>query len=503
MSENTNLPAAGFLSRKRDQMPASLLGGKIPPQDIPMEQAIIGAILLERQAVFKALEYIKTSEPFFKDAHRLIYDACLELVREGRPVDLLMVVSKLRQSGRLEDVGGPFYLTELTTKVASSSNIAYHCEVVIQKHIQRGRIIVAQQMLQDAYDDTSDPFTGIENDRRNLEALIPDTSMIEEFTDLAVEAIKDVEDAIAGKINPIYIGLRDVDNEFAFDGGELVVIGGKPGTGKTSVFTTIAKGVRRMNPDIPVLFNSLEMKGKKIVSRDMASTIKVSQMRFRTGKGIDKHHFEDMQDSIQGYSGIYSIQCWTVEQLRVKVRSFRRVKKIPATTRIALVFDYIQIAKGEKAGNREQEVSSISRGLKQLAEEENVLMLAGSQLNKESGKNRPTAANLRESEGIRNDADWVILLWSPSQNDVEFYEDGSSTANVVEAIFDKVRFGKPGQIIKLHMSDYGLIGDMPDRNYDDEIGPPPKFAPNMKHFSEPRHSEDQPDAGTPIDNFPF
>ena len=479
----------------------------IPPSDNAMEMAVLGAVILERDSMDRIASFI-TPDSFYHPNNKEVFLACHSLWKDGKPIDLMTVKSELSRRGKLNMVGGAFYLTELMGKVASAANIEHHAQALRQKFIRRGMMAAAMAMFESAQDDQADVFDVLTTSMETLRGLSPDTSPVEEFTELAVEAMKDVEAVVAGDSRPIFIGFRDIDQEFAFEGGDLVVLGGKSGTGKTSVMMRAAKRIRMMNPDIPVLFNSLEMKGKKIVSRDMASEMGVSQMRFRTGKGMGVEEFSRMQGLVEGYKGIYSMQSYTVEQSRAKVREFRRRFKVPQHIPVAMMFDYIQIAKGEKGGNREQEVASISRALKQMAQEENVLVFAGSQLNKESGNNRPTSSNLRESEGLRNDADFVVLLYSPLLNGVEHYEDGSSTKNVLEAIFDKVRFGRPGTIVKLHMDDHGLVGDLPDPNAPmehDGLGVDPRrVQPKAIDFGESRHNQEYEgsDRGA-HDNFPF
>lgn len=475
----------------------------IPPSDPAMEQAVLGAMMLERDAMDR-VSSIVIPECFHNPNNRAVFEACHSLWKDGKPVEILSVKSELARRGKLNMVGGAFYLTELVSKVASAANIEHHGLALRQKHMRRSMMAAAMAMFESAQDDQADVLEVIAATQDSLRELVPDTAPVQEFTDLAVEAMKDVEAVVAGESKPIFIGFRDIDEDFAFEVGDLVVIGGKSGTGKTSVMMRAAKRLRAKRPDIPVLFNSLEMKGKKIVARDMASEMGISQMRFRTGAGMGVEEFTRMQGLVDGYKGIFGMQCYSVEQLRVKIRAFRRSFRIPLSTPVAIMFDYIQIAKGEKSGNREQEVASISRALKQMAEEEGCVVFAGSQLNKESGTNRPTAANLRESEGIRNDADFVILLFSPEKNDMPTFEDGTSTAGVLEAIFDKVRSGRPGTIVRLHMDPRsGLVGDMPLDGRRDDGDPlagvdPRRVQGKVIDFTVPAHEQDDVS-----DRFPF
>ena len=472
-------------------LPRSIMGGRIPPQDIAMEQAILGAVILQKDAIYTAMEYLKTPDPLYKEANKLVYRACLDLAANRKPIDMLTVKNKLESSGRLEAAGGFSYIMDLTSKVASAANLAYHCEVVVQKFIQRSRIVLAQKMMDDAFDETSDPFVGIERDRKALDELVPDGEAMQEAADLVVPVLEDVEAAIRGESKSIYIGFGEIDKNYAFEPGELVLILADSGTGKTAFSWQVAKRIRKRYPRIPVIFNCLEMVGKQLVARDMASSNDLSQMRMRTGKGIGKDEIARMATMGDEYSGIYTVMCWTNESLALKVRQIRKQWSLKETDPVVVVGDNLQIMVGEKAGNREQEVASIGRGAKILAADKNVLYIMLGQVNDDSKGNRPTKKNCRESKAPGNDSDWVLVLYSPSNNGQDRYDGGESTKNTIEVILDKVRFGRPGAVVKLHMSDYGLIGDMPNDDYDTELRLA-KIEPKVINFGESRHSDEQP-----------
>lgn len=469
-------------------------GGKKPPQAVELEWAVLGVVLNDPAAIDNVSGILKP-EMFFKHENKIIYEAVLSLAAMKAQHDIHLVTNKLRKMGELDNVGGVAFIAQLVTKYAKKGSVSEYSRIIAHKWMLRSIILMAQDLERQAYEPDADPFMVIESCNRSVKDIEPGIEMIEKAEDLALQAMMDVEAVIRGDKKPIYLGFKDIDEEYAFDVGDLVLLGGKSGTGKTGFMMQVAKRVRKSRPDIPVVFNSLEMKGKKIISRDMASSLSISQMRFRTGNGIGIPEFAGMQKIIPSYAGIHFVQCWTAEQLGAKVRQIKKGLGLTELDPMIVVCDYAQIMKGEKGGNREQEVASISRGSKQLAEQENLVFILGSQLNKEAGKGRPTKSNLRESEALANDADWVILLYNPSKNEVMQYEDGSSTANVLEAIFDKVRFGKDGETVRLHMSNYGLVGDLGlggGNAQNDELSLP-KIQPNTKFFNEPSHSTEQPD----------
>ena len=499
-------PSAEMLARRSNAIiPQSLRAGRIPPQVIDMEQAVLGAIILERGAIDKIVHFI-TPEKFYKDGHRLIYEAAMSLYGSNRPIDLLTVKGQLSSMGRLEDAGGIAYLMELTSKVASGGNIDYHARMIHQKWILRSIIIACDDAINRAYDETQDPFAIHSSLVKEMEELEPQSDELVNGMDFIPEIAKDVEAAMRGESPSLRLGFRDLDQDYAFDFGEYVIVAGDSGTGKTTFIMQVAKRVRREYPNVPIIFNARDMEGKKVVSRDLASEMMVSQMRFRTGNGMEQRHFSDMNELACAYDGIYFCSEFSAASLMAHIRKLKKKLGLSQEAGVIVINDYLQLGDGD-GSSREQQVANISLDDKKIARKNNALVIDLSQLNESAGKARPNHKSIRESRAPYHHADWVIFLYSPSKNGEERYENGASTANIIEAILDKVRCGRPGNVIKLWMTKHGLITDLPDDmiddSNDDEIGPPPKFAPNMKHFSEPRHSEDQPDAGDSIDNFPF
>lgn len=491
MSEDYT-PSPEWLGRKMSHaMPPGIRSGRIPPQDIGVEMSVLGVLLQEPNSLDRISQVLRP-EMFYKESHRIIFQAILDLAPSKTYNDLRLVIPHLKRRGELEEVGGQDYVTSLVLKYARTANLERYALKLAEKFMLRELIKLGDGMVARAYDETTDVFQLMDDAGKELKAIEPVASGMEDAGDLVGPVMSDVEKAIKGEIEPIYIGFRDIDSEYAFDVGELVVIAGKSGTGKTTKMVQIAKRIRKRYPKIPVVFNSLEMKGKKVISRDMASTIGVSQQRFRTGRDITQADFAAMHKIAGDYKGIHFVQCWTNDMLAAKVRQVRKHWGLEEDDPVVVMGDYAQIMKGDKSTNREQVVASIGRGAKQMAESENVLYFLGSQINKDAGKGRPTKSNLRESEALGNDADWVIMLYSPWNNEEKNYADGESTKNILEAIFDKVRFGRPGQIVKLMMTDHGLITDLPrwdDHPPSDDFPDPRRIKP--KDYSIPSHDEEQ------------
>lgn len=487
---------------KREKVMDVLLGGKIPPQAVMEETEVVGYCMSSADGYDRCMSVGMSSEHFYKEANRIVWAAIARICSRRMLPNLVAVSGELRDMGQLDSIGGLFALTEI--RACPSANLEYNCLKVRQAYIHRGRIVAAQNMLVSAYEGKDDPFDALDADRKALAELEPSTSGMVEASDLVIPVIDDVEAAMRGESKSIFIGFRDIDAEYAYEPGELVVIPADSGTGKTAFAWQISTRVKNRNPRIPVLFNCLEMEGKQLVSRDMASSIQISQQRMRTGNGITRNDIAKMATMGGQYKGVWVVKCWTNEQLRSKVRQIRKQLGLKDSDPVVVVSDNLQIMHGDKTGgNREQEVASIGRGAKVLAVEENVLYFMLAQVNKAAGTERPTKKNIRESVAPGNDADWVMVLYSPINNGQEFYEGGDSTRNILEVWFDKVRFGKPYARVKLHMSDYGLIGDMPSykTEYEESLNLP-QIQPNMR-YDIPRHDEDQPISGGGGDLFPF
>jgi replicative DNA helicase len=395
--------------------------------------------------------------------------------------------NRLQSDGVLEEVGGIFYLMELSKKVASDANIEYHAQVIHEKWIRRQVINTCSEAISAMYGDTDDTFDTHSALVKSLEMIEPKTDELTNAMDLIPEISKEIEAAIRGESSSLKLGYRDIDEEYAFDFKEYVVIAGDSGTGKTTFMVQVAKQMRRMYKNVPIIFNARDMDSKKVISRDLASEIEVSQMRFRTGKGIDGRHFERINARAMDYNGIYMCCEFTAAGLRAKVRKIRKQLNIPQEQGIVVINDYLQI--GDSNGSsREQVVAGSSLEDKSIAIKENVLMIDLSQVNESAGKARPNHKSIRESRAPYHHADWVIFLYSPSKNEELRYENGDSTEGIIEAIFDKVRCGRPGNIIKLSMTsfgkitDYGIAGDLKF----------PTIEPNRKYFNEAAHSDEQP-----------
>lgn len=482
-------PSAEFLSRKANVVTPPIRPGRIPPQAIDMEQAVLGACLLEKDAIDRVAGTL-TPEMFYKEGNRLIYESMVEMAKTSSPIDLRTVMHHLSQKGNLESVGGVFYLMELTGKVAQAANIEAHARVIQQKWYMRSIISICDTAVNDAYDETSDPFDLHSRLIKQIEDLEPATDELTNGMDFIPVIAQEAEDAMNGKSRSLKMGFMEMDGEYALDFKEYMVVAGDSGTGKTTFVMQIAKKMRKMYPDVPILFNARDMEGKKVVARDLASEMKLSQMRFRTGKDMRIEHFKEMNERALAYNGIFFCSEFTAAGIRAKCKRLRKNLRMTDDEGIVVINDYLQLG-DEDGSSREQQVANASLEDKKVAIKQNALVIDLSQVNESAGKGRPNHKSIRESRAPYHHADWVIFLYSPSRNGEERYETGEPTDNIVEVIMDKVRCGAPGNTVKLWMNKYGLLVDMPlaggrddDELHLPKINPRDITIPNTERYND-------------------
>lgn len=506
MDELNYLPPAGFLSRKVKQASNSLIGGMIPPQAIEMEQAVLGAILTERNAIDKVEDIIKP-DMMYKEAHRLIYEACQALKASKNPIDLLSVKNQLSQSGNLEAAGGVFYLMDVTNKVSSSANIEYHARVIAQKHLARELIKIGNEAVRSGHDETTDVFELYDAIQQQLLGLFVGTTgnmtaMVDDWRegmDKAEKAMKFRQDNGESILTGVPSGLGILDSlTMGFQKQDLIIIGGRPSMGKTTLALNII--VNAAAAGTTVLFFSLEMDKHKIY-RNIASIKAGLNPRDVVSGQITTEDLAKYGDSWAKASGIH-----VDDRAAVNVGYIKRIAKgkIKIGGKFLIVIDYLQLMTGnvKSGGNREQEIASISRGLKELAKDTDTPVIALSQLSRDVEKRtdkRPMMADLRESGAIEQDADVIMFCYRPEYYGLTVYADGSSTHGIGEILVEKQRSGPLGELKFGWDSKRKGWHNLSDWDESDSLKFP-KIQPNMIHTGEPRHSEEQPGNE---DLFPF
>jgi replicative DNA helicase len=467
------LPSLRNRGKKRSEDLSNFVFGKVQPQAVPLEEAVLGAIMLDKEALTIVIDIIR-AESFYVDAHQLIYKAMLRLFEKSQPVDLLTVTEELKKGGDLEAVGGPFYLVELTNKVASAANIEYHSRLIAQKFVQRELIRVSTKIIRDAFEDTTDVFQLLDDAEQGLFSIAQQNMSrgFESMSSLAAKAqkqmeeLKQKEDGLTG----VPTGFTDFDRlTSGLQRSDLIIIAARPGMGKTALTLSLAKNAA-MTFKKPVAFFSLEMSALQLAQRVIAMEAEISGMKMRNGQ-LEEYEWEQLNAALERVSEvpiyIDDTPGINVFELRAKCRRMKMQHDIDL-----VIIDYLQLMSGggdNQKGNREQEVSAISRALKGLAKELNVPVIALSQLSRavetRGGTKRPQLSDLRESGSIEQDADIVSFIYRPEYYDILEDEEGMSLKGVAEVIVAKHRHGALDTIRMRFDAEYARFSDLDDPDF--------------------------------------
>ena len=454
MAEAENIPQR---TRVRKAIPISqnLEHGKLPPQAIDLEEAVLGALMLEKDAVNAAIDILQ-AKSFYKESHQKIFSAIQSLFQQSEPVDILTVTNELKQRGQLEIVGGPYYITQLTNRVASAANIEYHARIISQKYIQRELIRISSEIITDAYDETTDVFTLLDKAESSLFSVAEGNirKNYETMSDLIRESMKQIEEAKGQEsgVTGVPSGFTALDRMTSgWQPSDLVIIAARPAMGKTSYVLSLARNAA-VQFDQPVAFFSLEMSSIQLVTRLVSAESEISSEKLRSGNlrndEIQQIHTK-ITELAEAKIFIDDTPGLSVFELRAKARRLKAQHDIQL-----LVIDYLQLmtagGDGSKGGNREQEISTISRSLKSIAKELNIPVLALSQLSRavetRGGDKRPQLSDLRESGSIEQDADMVQFIHRPEYYNITEDEEGNSTTGIANIIIAKHRNGSVGDV---------------------------------------------------------
>ncbi|MDB4752274.1 replicative DNA helicase [Winogradskyella sp.] len=428
----------------------SLEKGKIPPQAIDLEEVLLGAMMIDKKGVDEVID-ILSPDAFYKDAHKYIFEAIFRLFENSEPVDLLTVSSQLKKDKKLDLVGGDFYLISLTQRVSSSAHIEFHARIILQKYIQRSLIKISSEIIEEAYDETKDVFDLLDNAEAKLYEVTQGNvkKSTETAQSLVIQAKKKIEE-ISNKegLSGIPSGFDKLDKlTSGWQPSDLVIIAARPGMGKTALTLTMARNIA-VNSNIPVAFFSLEMSSVQLITRLISSETGLSSEKLRTGK-LEKHEWEQLNVKVKTLEKaplfIDDTPSLSIFDLRAKARRLASQYGIKM-----IIIDYLQLMTAggsQKGGNREQEISTISRNLKALAKELNVPVIALSQLSRavetRGGSKRPLLSDLRESGAIEQDADIVSFIYRPEYYKIDEWDDEerSPTEGQGELIVAKHRNG--------------------------------------------------------------
>ncbi len=428
----------------------SLEKGKIPPQAIDLEEVVLGAMMIDKKGVDEVID-ILSPEAFYRDGHKHIFEAIFKLFENSEPVDLLTVSSQLKKDEKLDLVGGDFYLISLTQRVSSSAHIEFHARIILQKYIQRSLIKISNEIIEEAYDETKDVFDLLDHAEAKLYEVTQGNvkKSTESAQSLVIQAKKKIEE-ISNKegMSGIPSGFDKLDRlTSGWQPSDLVIVAARPGMGKTAFTLTMARNVA-VNSNIPVAFFSLEMSSVQLITRLISSETGLSSEKLRTGK-LEKHEWEQLNVKVKTLEKaplfIDDTPSLSIFDLRAKARRLASQYGIKM-----IMIDYLQLMTAggsQKGGNREQEISTISRNLKALAKELSIPVIALSQLSRavetRGGSKRPLLSDLRESGAIEQDADIVSFIYRPEYYKIDEWDDEerSPTEGQGEFIVAKHRNG--------------------------------------------------------------
>jgi replicative DNA helicase len=427
--------------------------GRIPPQAVELEEAVLGAIMLEKDAIIEVIDILKP-ESFYKEEHQKIFQAIIDLSSNDKAIDILTVTEEMKKRKELDEVGGPLYITQLTSRVASAAHIDYHARIIAQKYIQRELIRISTEIQNQAFDESIDVNDLLDFSESELFNVAQGNIKKEtiKLNVLIKEAINQIEEASKREdsLSGIPSGYTKLDRlTSGWQNSDLIIIAGRPSMGKTAFVLSMARNIT-IEHKKSVAFFSLEMASIQLVNRLIVMETELPSNRIRNGN-LAQYEWEQLDYKIKKLveAPIYidDTPAISIFELRAKCRRLKRQYDIDV-----IVLDYLQLMTGtpDTKGNREQEVSNISRSLKGIAKELDVPVIAISQLNRSveirSGNKRPQLSDLRESGAIEQDADMVIFVHRPEKYGFMEDEEGNSLKGIAEIILAKHRNGPIGDV---------------------------------------------------------
>ncbi len=427
--------------------------GKVMPHSMELEEAVLGAILIDKNALPAVLDLLR-EEVFYKPAHQKIYDIIIDLFQRSQVIDVLTVHNELKKKKLLDEVGGANYIIDLSNKVGSAANIEFHARILVQKFIQRELIRVSSDVIKDSYEDAKDVFELLDDAEKSLFDITDQNlnTAYESLGGLAVKVQKEIEE-ISNKdeaVTGISTGFEELDNILlGWQPSDLIILAARPGMGKTAFALSLARNAALAGH--PTAIFSLEMSKMQLTQRLLAMESEVNSKKIRNGQ-LEEYEWQNIHDAVERMSSIPVYIDDTpginIFELRAKCRRMKQNHNVEL-----IIIDYLQLmtsAPNQNRGNREQEISSISRALKGMAKELNVPVITLSQLSRavetrKSNDKRPQLSDLRESGAIEQDADIVSFVFRP-----DYYDKGDDEyegpKDVAEIIISKHRNGSLGTV---------------------------------------------------------
>lgn len=450
----TNLNKDRKQRRKQIDL-STMVFGKLPPQAKDLEEAVLGAIMLEKTAFDTVIEILKP-ECFYVEAHNRIFKAMQSLANKSQPIDILTVAEELRSREELEMVGGAYYVTKLTNTVVSAANIEAHARIILQKFIQRELIRISGEIIGDAYEDSTDVFDLLDDAESKLFEITNNhlRKNFDTIDSVLVKTIQRIEDLRHKNedVTGVPSGFAHLDRvTYGWQNTDLIILAARPAVGKTAFALNLARNaVMHPTKPTPVALFSLEMSAGQLVQRILAAESEIWLEKIARGK-LEEHEMKQLyargiQRLAQAPLFIDDTPALNIFELRAKCRRLKNKHNIGL-----IIIDYLQLMSGtgeNRTANREQEISNISRNLKGLAKELNVPIIALSQLSRavetrgaKEGSRIPQLSDLRESGAIEQDADMVMFLYRPEYYDVTTSAEGENIKGLTEVKIAKHRNG--------------------------------------------------------------
>lgn len=442
--------------------------GKIPPNDIEAEQAILGSMLTDKDAVASAIEVLKPDD-FYREDNKAIYEAITNLYSRSEPVDIITVKAELTANGKFENVGGLEYLAMLPDKVPTTANVEQYIKIVEEKALLRNLIKTGNEIVQMGYSQTEEVEDMMDLSERKIFDLLKDRTKTSytPIKDVLVDTFAQIERLYnkSDMITGIPTGFTELDYRTAgLHNSDLILVAARPAMGKSAFVINIAANAA-IRSETPVVIFNLEMSKEQVANRILCSEAMVDSNKIKTGK-IEEEDWTKLAEALGRISDapiyIDDTPGISIAEIRAKCRKLKLEKNIGL-----VIIDYLQLvtASGKKNASREQEISEISRSLKILAKELNVPVIALSQLSRapeqRKDDHRPILSDLRESGAIEQDADIVMFLYRD-----DYYNENSEEKNIAEVIIAKHRGGSTGTVKLAWIANYTKFANS-ERRYQD------------------------------------
>ncbi|CAL2095668.1 replicative DNA helicase [Tenacibaculum sp. 190524A02b] len=491
----------------------SLEKGKLPPQALDLEEAVLAAMMIDKKGIDTVIDILHP-DAFYDKRHQEIYNAIYTLFQNSEPIDLLSVSNQLKKNAKLELVGGDFYLINLTQKVASSAHIEFHSRIILQKYIQRTLITISSEIIENAYDETVDVFDLLDDAESKLFEVTQGNLKkgAEKADSLVQQSINKIQEISTKEgMSGLATGFTKLDAlTSGWQPSDLIIIAARPGMGKTAFVISMAKNMA-IDFNHAVAIFSLEMSSVQLITRMISSETGLTSEKLRKGN-LEPHEWEQLNVKVKKLSDapifIDDTPALSIFDLRAKARRLVSQHDVKI-----LIIDYLQLmtAGGSGAGNREQEISTISRNLKALGKELNIPVIALSQLSRSvetrGGSKRPLLSDLRESGAIEQDADIVSFIFRPEYYGMTEWDDDDHSPCEGQGEFivakhrngglDNIRLKFTGHLAKFSDLEEGFSNEFQssmNNGFNDEIA--------SNNFASPEDAFGAPENGG-MDDVPF